>query len=102
LCAAPWQASDWYKKRQGENIDLEIVQDTDAGEPDSFEVRDLPLSFSQAHRRYAFRSAISNTHAVSIRNESARSHEAEANTEQMQTEHDAFDELEAEDVPIQG
>ncbi|MDR2295381.1 MAG: type I-E CRISPR-associated protein Cas5/CasD [Clostridiales Family XIII bacterium] len=104
LCEAPWQAVDWHRKKQPEEVALEIVRDAAFGEPGSFEVRDLPLSFSQAYRRYAFRSVVSEPQAVWMKNESARgAREDETRTnEQAQTEHDAFGELEAYDVPIQG
>ncbi|MDR2354716.1 MAG: type I-E CRISPR-associated protein Cas5/CasD [Clostridiales Family XIII bacterium] len=104
LREAPWQAADWYKKKQPEEVSLEIVRDAAFGEPYGFEVRDLPLSFSQTYRRYAFRSVVSEPQAVLMKNESTRdAQEDETHADgQTQTEHDAFGELEAYDVPIQG
>ncbi|MDR2088416.1 MAG: type I-E CRISPR-associated protein Cas5/CasD [Clostridiales Family XIII bacterium] len=104
LREAPWHASDWYKTGQPENVHLEIVRDADFGEPGSFERRDLPLSFSQRHRQYAFRSVFSDMRAVSVENElAARARTGEASADdRMRTEHDPFGGLEVEDVSIQG
>jgi CRISPR system Cascade subunit CasD len=110
LREAPWQASDQHKRKQAERVRLEIVRDAAFGEPGSFETRDLPLSFSQSHRRHTFRSAISNPRAAEIENEFARdcrrNKDCDANAEkracdQTQTEHDPFGALEAYDVSVQ-
>jgi CRISPR system Cascade subunit CasD len=104
LREAPWQASDHYKRKQPEIVHLEIMRDADFGEFGSFDARDLPLTFSQSYRQYAFRRAISEVRGVEVKNEAAtraRKDEARASG-QMRTEHNPFDELEVSDVPIQG
>lgn len=104
LCEEAWQAADWYRKKQAGPVYLEIVRDAVFGESNSFEARDLPLSFSQTHRRYAFRSVVSNPRAVSVESDGSarRARANETRTDgQTQTEHDAFGELEARDVSIE-
>ncbi|MDR1447363.1 MAG: type I-E CRISPR-associated protein Cas5/CasD [Candidatus Ancillula sp.] len=87
-----WQAKEWYQKRtlneftrrqnNFENADekvndfqdfwLEIVHDVDAaldkgdGISNSFMSHDLPVSFSQEHRKYALRSIVGQVHGVKI------------------------------------
>jgi CRISPR system Cascade subunit CasD len=102
LSEAPWQVSDRHKRNRPERIWLEIVRDAAFDEPGAFVTRDLPISFSQAHRQHAFRSAISDLRAAEIKNELARAHGREkgpdANAEdrvldQTQTEHDPFEQI---------
>ena len=69
----PWEASERYKKnrrfRESEFVDLEILYDK---QPDSdgegYDVvqRDVPISFSQEHRQYSFRTVAHAT--ASVRN----------------------------------
>jgi CRISPR system Cascade subunit CasD len=105
-----WQAEEWYRKNQPETLWLEIVWDADikanGGEVirsgKTFEARDLPVTFSQSYRRYAYRSVISELDAVEIHNEfsyPARRKQGKLvdGYSEMQvsthTEHNAFDEV---------
>ncbi len=65
----PWQASDWFRKKQGKlKLDsLTIVCDTSADEPGAFWCRDLPISFDQRHRQYGFRAVIDLAEAIPIK-----------------------------------
>ena len=53
LYSEPWQASDWYRKHLP--IPSSLTVTVDAKQPGGLRRRDLPLSFSQAHRKYSFR-----------------------------------------------
>jgi len=79
----PWQASEWFqKKNDAEKIRLTIVCDAQPNESDAFLRRDLPVSFSQQHRRYGFRMVKDNAEAIPVR-ELQRLNE-------LQTDHDAM------------
>jgi CRISPR system Cascade subunit CasD len=82
----PWQASEWYKNTiQGKQLDqvkLTIVCDAQPNEQDAFLRRDLPLSFSQRHRKYGFRLVIDAANALSI--------PMTQQTTELPTEHDAM------------
>ena len=62
LKETPWQASQWYRRRQhSEQVELEIVRDalpTDSGLEHHEVLRDLPLSFSQEKRDYCWRTIV--------------------------------------------
>jgi CRISPR system Cascade subunit CasD len=88
LCSVDWQAKDWYRKKQPETVFLEIVRDADFSEQGAFEVRDLPITFSQSYRKYAYRSVKSEPKAVKVPNL------------QTETTHDAFAELEESNVSV--
>jgi CRISPR system Cascade subunit CasD len=89
LKKAPWQAEAWYRKKQPDVVRLEIVRDAAFDESGSFEVRDLPITFSQLNRKHAYRSAISKAEdAVEIKN--ARE----------QTQHNPFAGWEDENVSV--
>lgn len=62
----PWQASEWVRKKQLEQVRLTIVCDAQPNEQGAFLRRDLPVSFDQRYRRYGFRMLIDTTDAVSI------------------------------------
>jgi CRISPR system Cascade subunit CasD len=81
-CSVDWQANDWYRKTKPETVFLEIVRDADFSEPCASDVRDLPVTFSQSYRRYAYRSVKSEPKAVEVPNSPGG------------TTHDAFAELE--------
>ena len=70
--AAPWQAAKWYKRAQESDVFLEIVRDARPIEPNAFVRRDRPVSFSQEHRKYAFRHVFSDNRAVLAANPDAR------------------------------
>lgn len=61
----PWQAADWYRRRQAKTLQLRIATDGDAfGEGEL--VRDLPVSFNPELRKYEWRTVVEN--GVEIRN----------------------------------
>ena len=69
----PWEASERYKKnrrfRESEFVDLEILYDKQSdsdGEGYHVVQRDVPISFSQEHRQYSFRTVAHAT--ASVRN----------------------------------
>ena len=66
----PWQASEWYqnklKKKQLDQVKLTIVCDAQPNEQGAFLRRDLPISFSQQHRRYGFRMVTDTADVLSI------------------------------------
>lgn len=69
----PWEASERYKKnrrfRESEFVDLEILYDKQPnsdGEGYDVVQRDMPISFSQEHRQYSFRTVAHAT--ASVRN----------------------------------
>lgn len=57
----PWIASDWYQRRQGAQVELDIVRDAADGERSVGDVADLPISFDPHHRRYATRDIVRET-----------------------------------------
>lgn len=63
LRAAPWEASEWYRKRSGVVVDLEILRDADPGEAVFETIRDEPISFDPSHRQHGYR------HVVRVRTE---------------------------------
>ncbi|WII09703.1 type I-E CRISPR-associated protein Cas5/CasD [Methanomassiliicoccales archaeon LGM-DZ1] len=56
LESEPWCASEWYMRRQGKEVDLEIVTDSPEGGDSEEIVRDVPESFSQERREFSVRS----------------------------------------------
>ena len=106
----PWQAGDWHRKRmlrQAGDLHRKRVEEpaqasaepaqasaeparltlvVDAGQPGELRRRDMPLSFSQAHRRYAFRYVDDRVEAVIVGEEAISAAGA--------AEHDPFAELE--------
>ncbi|MDR1663956.1 MAG: type I-E CRISPR-associated protein Cas5/CasD [Clostridiales bacterium] len=53
LREAEWQAGDWYQKKCQYKASLALVLDSDT--PGMLRRRDLPVSLSPSHRKYAFR-----------------------------------------------
>jgi CRISPR system Cascade subunit CasD len=109
LCEEPWQASEWYRRKQPETVYLEIVRDADISEPETYEKRDMPLTFSQKYRKYTYRSVKSDIEAAKLHNEFAPPSHREGQRRAddrsrvddprgahipMPTDHDAFNELE--------
>jgi hypothetical protein len=102
LCEVPWQASEWYKRRQPEFVCLEIVGDAAASDRGLYERKDLPVTFSQFYRKHTYRSVKSNPVAVKIHNEYASSSMSDGRKSEdlsevqssTPTDHDAFSELE--------
>lgn len=54
LSAAPWQASDDYKKSLGKTVFLPLARDAQAGEIGE-SAYDVPVSFDPVHRQYRVR-----------------------------------------------
>jgi len=50
----PWLISDWLKKKEAAQVRLRIVIDSEDGKYAYFQ-RDIPVSFSQIHRKFGFR-----------------------------------------------
>lgn len=94
LQAAPWQAAAWHRRKCARKspggVELEIVHDAKADEPGAFPRRDLPESFSQEYRRYAFRFVVSNPRGASVENGSA----------EPATGHDPMSALERKNVSV--
>lgn len=56
LRKAPWQASEWYKKKIGRYYDTQIISDYDFREnKKNFFIKDIVESFDQKQREYSFR-----------------------------------------------
>lgn len=50
-----WQASEWFRRRSGRTIHLDLVLDADRSSDRDDVVRDVPASFDPRHRRYRWR-----------------------------------------------
>lgn len=70
LRSAPWQASEWYRRKQPREVELKIVRDSDGSERTGETVRDLPVAFDPSRRQYAVRAVVRET--CSVTNEDAR------------------------------
>ncbi|MDD2478222.1 MAG: hypothetical protein PHW45_04580, partial [Candidatus ainarchaeum sp.] len=79
-----WQQDKENKQqnKQLEPIKLTIVCDAQPNAPGAFLRRDLPVSFDQRHRQYAFRMVIDTADAVTILTPQP--------TAELPTEHDAM------------
>lgn len=71
LRAQPWEATERYRARrefrEKEFVDLEVLydkQDEEDGEGYDVTQRDVPISFSQEHRQYSFRTVSHTTATV--------------------------------------
>ncbi|WP_067475775.1 type I-E CRISPR-associated protein Cas5/CasD [Actinomadura hibisca] len=53
LTAEPWHAADWYQRGHDNNVEILVEASDEAGRFDT--LRDQPLSYDPAHRRYALR-----------------------------------------------
>ncbi|MEU7753762.1 type I-E CRISPR-associated protein Cas5/CasD [Micromonospora sp. NPDC049101] len=58
LTSWPWLAADWYRRKAGRTIRLEIIRDARPGEPITETVPDEPVSFDPAHRQHTWRSIL--------------------------------------------
>lgn len=87
--AEPWQASDWYKRKQSSKVYLEISCDSDALDEGEF-IRDVPESFSQSRRSYSFRKVERNLNGVCMMNSIGRK------DREVETTHDALSALKGE------
>jgi CRISPR system Cascade subunit CasD len=53
---ADWEASAWYRRKQGPEVELELVVDALPGDTDRVETRrDVPQSYSPERREYGWR-----------------------------------------------
>lgn len=82
LCDEPWLASAWYRRKAKGNAKLTII--SDAPNANDHRRRDMPISFEQTHRRYAFRGIDDRVDHVAI---------SRGSMEMNATEHDPFQEL---------
>lgn len=67
LVQEAWLASPWFQRKNQGIKHLQLVLEVLPGTPGSFTVRDLPLSFDQAHRQYGFRSIKTDSARISQR-----------------------------------
>jgi CRISPR system Cascade subunit CasD len=61
LETVPWQASAWYRRRQGSRTPQELIvlKEAVGGEHSHADaLRDQPVSFAAAHRRHALRTVV--------------------------------------------
>ena len=79
-----WHASDWYKKQAPPEVSLEIVYDAEPQNVGAYTLRDIPVSFSQVHRKYAFRSVMNVIDGNRLPNPASRY----ARYQESPTEHD--------------
>ena len=80
LTSVEWQASNWYRRRNGPEVYLEMVIEGDTG----YIVNDNPISFSQKHRMFGPRIVSRNLHGVKVINTESRK------ISERSTNHDAF------------
>lgn len=78
----PWQACNWFQKKNSEQVKLTIVCDAHPDEQGAFLRRDLPVSFDQRHRQYGFRMVRDNAEEIAIR--------APQHISELPTGHDAM------------
>jgi len=71
LSNEPWLASDWYKKRANQELNLEIAYDSDPNESAVTETDD-PLSFDVKHRKYGTRNVVRSINGVHVVNANGR------------------------------
>ena len=57
LAEEPWIAAEWYRRKYKVER-LRVVRDIYEGEQESYPAKDEPISFSQTHRIYAYRSVL--------------------------------------------
>jgi CRISPR system Cascade subunit CasD len=56
LRSEPWQAATWYRRKQPDRVQLELVVDAIEGDVDPVETRrDVPQDFSPERREYGWR-----------------------------------------------
>lgn len=79
-----WHASDWYKKQAPPEVSLEIVYDAEPQDVGAYTLRDIPVSFSLVHRKYAFRSVMNVIDGNRLPNPASRY----ARYQESTTEHD--------------
>lgn len=70
----PWQAAEWYRRRQPPRIRLRIIIDGEDPHHDEL-VRDQPLSYDPRHRRYEWRTVVERYVDVDNRDARASKHD---------------------------
>lgn len=70
LSSVDWQASASHRKSRAKTVRLPIFRDTYPGERGVAQ-QDVPLSFSQEHRKYGWREVIQDDHLVEFENDLA-------------------------------
>jgi len=55
LASWPWLAAEWYRRRAGRTVRLEIIRDARPGESATESLPDEPVSFDPAHRQHTWR-----------------------------------------------
>lgn len=54
----PWMAADWYRKKDSPHINLRIIVDALEWDELPITTRDLPISYSQSHRKHGLRNVV--------------------------------------------
>ncbi|QPK78813.1 type I-E CRISPR-associated protein Cas5/CasD [Corynebacterium lizhenjunii] len=67
LRAEPWHAAAHHRKARSATVNLPIYRDTTPGEKGEPH-RDVPVSFAQTHRQYAWREVIQDPEGVLVEN----------------------------------
>ena len=80
-----WMASEWYKRKCGTEVSLEIISDAGVNEGHVM-VRDHPLSFDQTYRKHALRSVRHDLNGVKVGNK-------QGSRGRFETTHDAMSEI---------
>ena len=58
LAAEPWQAARWWRRQQGERVELPIVRDAADPAEVGEVVRDQPISYAPERREYGWRTVV--------------------------------------------
>lgn len=61
---APWIASEWYRRRQAQLVELEVIRDVLGAERSTASSTDQPISFDPHRRRYGVRGIVRETLVV--------------------------------------
>lgn len=69
LRAEPWHAADHHRKSRAKNVELPIYRDGRPGESGGFARQDVPVSFSQEHRDYSWRTVVLETEGCRFAND---------------------------------
>jgi CRISPR system Cascade subunit CasD len=88
LLEEPWLVSNWPKKRDTVQAPLRIIMDARDNNEDAYFQRDLPISFSQIHRKFGFRRVYEFVPSAVINSNSW------IGLQQAPTDHDPLSELE--------
>lgn len=73
LRAEPWHAAEHHRKLRATQVELPIYRDGLPGEPGGFARRDVPVSFSQKHREYSWRTVVLEKEGCRLSNDSGTS-----------------------------